>query len=150
MRLLVIALATAGGVGFAPVASGTFGTLVAIPLVVALASLRQRSALWHTVAVAAVVAVAIWSAGRAEEVFGGHDHSYIVIDEVAGMLIACCGNPRTWPWVLGLFLAFRAFDVLKPLGINRLQSLPGGFGVVVDDLLAGVYASLLGQLRHLV
>ena len=66
------------------------------------------------------------------------------------MLIACVGNPRTLPWVLGLCLAFRVFDVVKPLGINRLQDLPGGFGVVVDDLLAGVYAGLLGQLRHLV
>ena len=65
------------------------------------------------------------------------------------MLIACVGNPRTLPWVLGLFLAFRVFDVGKPLGINQLQSLPGGFGIVADDLLAGVYVSLLGQLRHL-
>ena len=69
---------------------------------------------------------------------------------VAGMLLACCGNPRTWPWIVGLFLAFRVFDVLKPLGINKLQDLPGGVGVVADDLLAGLYASLLGQLRHLV
>jgi phosphatidylglycerophosphatase A len=52
--------------------------------------------------------------------------------------------------VLGLFLAFRFFDVVKPLGINRLQALPGGLGVVADDLLAGLYAGLLGQLRHLV
>jgi phosphatidylglycerophosphatase A len=66
------------------------------------------------------------------------------------MLIACLGQPRTLPWVLGLFLAFRVFDVVKPLGIDRLQALPGGFGVVVDDLLAGVYVGLLGQLRHFV
>ncbi len=78
------------------------------------------------------------------------DPTAIVIDEVAGMLIACYGNPRTLPWVLGLFLAFRVFDVVKPLGINKLQDLPGGLGVVADDLLAGIYVSLLGQLRHLV
>jgi phosphatidylglycerophosphatase A len=66
------------------------------------------------------------------------------------MLLACYGHPRTLPWVLGLFLAFRVFDVLKPLGIDKLQALPGGVGVVADDLLAGAYASLLGQLRHLV
>jgi phosphatidylglycerophosphatase A len=99
---------------------------------------------------AVVAVVGAWAAGQEERRAGAHDPPTIVVDEVAGMLIACCGNPRTWPWVLGLFLAFRAFDVLKPLGINRLQELPGGVGVVADDLLAGLYASLLGQLRHLV
>ena len=67
-----------------------------------------------------------WAAGREEARLGAKDPRAIVIDEVAGMLIACCGNPRTLPWVLGLFVAFRVFDVLKPLGINKLQDLPGG------------------------
>ena len=97
-----------------------------------------------------VSVVGIWAAGREEARVGTKDPGSIVVDEVAGMLIACAGNPRTLPWMLGLFLAFRALDVLKPLGINRVQELPGGFGVVVDDLLAGLYVSLLGQLRHLV
>jgi phosphatidylglycerophosphatase A len=102
------------------------------------------------VATAIVSIVGIWAAGREESRLGKKDPTAIVIDEVAGMLIACCGNPRTLPWVLGLFLAFRVFDVVKPLGINKLQDLPGGVGVVADDLLAGIYVSLLGQLRHLV
>jgi phosphatidylglycerophosphatase A len=102
------------------------------------------------VATAAVAAIGIWASGREEDRLGTKDPGAIVIDEVAGMLLACCGNPRSWPWVLGLFLAFRFFDVVKPLGINRLQALPGGLGVVADDLLAGLYAGLLGQLRHLV
>jgi phosphatidylglycerophosphatase A len=91
-----------------------------------------------------------WAAGREEERIGAKDPRAIVIDEVAGMLISCCANPRTLPWILGLFLAFRAFDVVKPLGVNKLQDLPGGIGVMADDVLAGVYVSLLGQLRHLV
>ena len=94
--------------------------------------------------------IGIWAAGREEARIGTKDPRPIVIDEVAGMLIACCGHPRTLRWVLGLFLAFRVFDVVKPLGINKLQDLPGGLGVVADDLLAGIYVSLLGQLRHLV
>ena len=101
-------------------------------------------------ATAIVSVVGIWAAGREEARLGTKDPTAIVIDEVAGMLIACYGHPRTLPWVLGLFLAFRVFDVVKPLGINKLQDLPGGLGVVADDLLAGIYVSLLGQLRHLV
>ena len=99
---------------------------------------------------AVVAAVGAWAAGREEARVGAMDPPVIVIDEVAGMLIACCGHPRTLGWALGLFLAFRVFDVMKPLGIAQLQALPGGFGVVVDDLVAGVYANLLGHLRHLV
>ena len=94
--------------------------------------------------------VGIWAAGREEDRVGAKDPRPIVIDEVAGMLLACYGHPRTFLWVFGLFLAFRVFDVVKPLGIGKLQALPGGVGVVADDLLAGAYASLLGQLRHLV
>jgi phosphatidylglycerophosphatase A len=99
---------------------------------------------------AVVSVIGIWAAGREEERLGTRDPRVIVIDEVAGMLVACWGHPRTLPWVLGLCLAFRFFDVVKPLGIDRLQALPGGLGVVADDLLAGVYVSLLAQLRHLV
>jgi phosphatidylglycerophosphatase A len=100
---------------------------------------------------AAIVTIAgTWAAGREEERLSAKDPRAIVIDEVAGMLISCCANPRTLPWVMGLFVAFRAFDVVKPLGINKLQDLPGGFGIMADDVLAGIYVSLLGQLRHLV
>jgi phosphatidylglycerophosphatase A len=94
--------------------------------------------------------VGVWASGREEERTGAKDPRAIVVDEVAGMLLACYGHPRTLAWVLGLFVVFRVLDVVKPLGIARLQALPGGLGVVADDLLAGVYASLLGQLRHLV
>jgi phosphatidylglycerophosphatase A len=139
-------IATAGGLGYAPVAPGT---VTSLPIALAVWWLRPGDvALLGATAV--VAGLGIWAAGREEARVGTKDPRAIVIDEVAGMLIACCGHPRTLPWVLGLFLVFRAFDVLKPLGINRLQTLPGGLGVVVDDLLAGVYASLLGQLRHLV
>jgi phosphatidylglycerophosphatase A len=139
-------IATVGGLGYAPVAPGTVASLPVALVVWWL----QPSDLVLLAATVAVSVVGIWAAGREEARVGTKDPNSIVVDEVAGMLIACVGNPRTLPWVLGLCLAFRVFDVLKPLGINRLQDLPGGFGVVVDDLLAGVYVSLLGQLRHLV
>jgi len=139
-------IATVGGLGYAPVAPGTVASLPVALLVWWL----QPSDLALLAVTVAVSVVGIWAAGREEARVGTKDPNSIVIDEVAGMLIACAGNPRTLPWVLGLCLAFRVFDVLKPLGIDRLQDLPGGYGVVVDDLLAGVYVSLLGQLRHLV
>jgi phosphatidylglycerophosphatase A len=99
---------------------------------------------------AALIAVAgIWAAGRTEDRLGETDPSEIVVHEVAGMLIACAGHPRTVPWVLGAFLVFRAFDIGMPLGIRQLPELPGGLGVVADDMLAGVYRSLLGHLLRL-
>lgn len=139
-------IATAGGLGYAPIAPGTVASLP-VALLVWWFHPGDRALLGLTVVVSVV---GIWASGREEARVGTKDPGSIVIDEVAGMLIACYGSPRTLPWVLGLCFAFRVFDVLKPLGIKRLQDLPGGFGVVVDDLLAGVYVSLLGQLRHLV
>jgi phosphatidylglycerophosphatase A len=139
-------IATTGGLGYSPFAPGT---VTSLPIALAVWWLRPGDAAL-LVATAAVTVAGIWAAGREEARIGTKDPPVIVIDEVAGMLIACYGHPRTLPWVLGLFLAFRVFDVWKPLGIHRLQALPGGFGVVVDDLLAGIYVNLLGQLRHLV
>jgi phosphatidylglycerophosphatase A len=138
-------IATAGGLGYAPVAPGT---VTSLPVALAVWWVAPGDAAL-LVATAAVAVVGMWAAGREEDRVGARDPRVIVIDEVAGMLLACYGHPRTLPWVLGLFLAFRVFDVWKPLGIDRLQALPGGVGVVADDLLAGAYASLLGQLRHL-
>jgi phosphatidylglycerophosphatase A len=138
-------IATAGGLGYAPVAPGTIASLPPALVVWWLApgDLALLSA------AALVTLVGIWASDREARRVGEKDPRCIVIDEVAGMLVACCGNPRGWAWVLGLFLLFRIFDVWKPLGINQLQALPGGLGVVLDDVLAGVYASLLGQVRHL-
>jgi phosphatidylglycerophosphatase A len=139
-------IATAGGLGYAPLAPGT---VACVPVALGVWWLAPGDVAL-LVATGAVAVVGAWAAGREEHRVGAKDPGTIVVDEVAGMLIACCGHPRTLPWVLGLFLAFRVFDVVKPFGIDRLQDLPGGVGVVADDLAAGVYVSLLGQLRHLV
>jgi phosphatidylglycerophosphatase A len=138
-------IATAGGLGYVPLAPGT---VTCVPVALAVWWLQPSDAAL-LVATAVVSAVGVWAAGQEERRVAAKDPRAIVVDEVAGMLLACCGNPRTLPWVVGLFLAFRLFDVVKPLGVDRLQDLPGGVGVVADDLLAGLYASLLGQLRHL-
>jgi phosphatidylglycerophosphatase A len=145
-RTLAVVLATAGGVGYSPVAPGTCGSLVALPLLPALASLRERSLLAYLVVLAAVVAGAIWSAGRAEGVFG-HDSGRIVVDEVAGMVVAGLFLPGTWLAAALGFAAFRLFDILKPPPAGRIdRGFPGGLGVVGDDLVAGVYAGIAARL----
>lgn len=134
---LAKAIATALGAGYSPLAPGTCGTLVTIPLAWALAGL----ALWPYLAVVVVVTgVGIWAAERADKAWGTHDSGRIVIDEVAGYLVtmALVSRGHWVPLVVG-FVVFRALDILKPPPIRWLdENLPGGFGVVIDDVAAGV------------
>jgi phosphatidylglycerophosphatase A len=101
------------------------------------------------VAALAVTVAGIWAGGREARRIGVEDPRSVVVDEVAGMLVALVGQPRTLPWVLGLFLAFRVMDVWKPFPIDHLQRLPGGLGIVSDDLLAGAVANGLGRVARL-
>jgi phosphatidylglycerophosphatase A len=147
VRVLVIVLATVGGVGYAPVASGTVGSLVALPLVPWIARVRSES--WPTgVALVVVLSLlAIWAAGRAEVVFGGADHRRIVIDEVAGMAVGALVVPATWLAAALLFVTFRILDVVKPYPAGAIdRHAHGGLGVVGDDLVAGLYAGLVTRL----
>lgn len=147
MRLLVLLLATVGGVGYVPVAPGTAGSLVAMPLLPFLAGLRSRAPLAGWLAVAGVIATALWAADRADRVFPGHDHGRIVIDEVAGMVVAGLFVPGTWGAAALVFVLFRIFDVVKPWPAGLIdRRVPMGIGVVGDDLVAGVYAGAGAQL----
>jgi phosphatidylglycerophosphatase A len=139
-------VATCGGLGYAPVAPGT---VTSLPVALAVWWLAPREG-WLLAAVLLVTALGIWAAGREETRVGAHDPTSIVVDEAAGMLVALVGQPRALAPVLALFVLFRLFDVWKPYPINRLQDLPGGWGIVADDLLAGVYANLVGVLVRLV
>lgn len=85
------------------------------------------------------------SAGRVEEIWG-KDHNRVVIDEVAGMCITLLFVPLKWQYTLIGLIFFRFFDILKPLGIRKLEELPGGWGVMADDILAGIYANVILQL----
>ena len=147
MRLLALALATVGGVGYAPLAPGTVGSLVAIPLLPALAELRSRSLAGYAAALLGLIAVAVWAAGRAEIELESHDDAHIVIDEVAGLVVAGIFLPGTWSAAFVAFLSFRVFDVVKPFPARTIdRRVRGGVGVVGDDLVAGVYAGLLARL----
>ena len=147
MRRIAVAIATVAGVGRFPFAPGTAGSLVAVPLLPALANLRGGSPLTYAVVVLAVVLTGIWAAGVAEDVLGGADHSRIVIDEVSGMIMAGIFLPGTWVAAGLAFVLFRILDVLKPFPAGLIDGrVHGGLGVVGDDLVAGVYAGLLGRL----
>ena len=139
MTRVALAIATALGAGYLPIAPGTFGSAVGLLLWLALPHL-----LWVQVFAIVVVTVAgIWSANVAERHFGRRDPGQVVVDEVAGMMITLVLIPQAagW-WLVVAFLLFRAADIVKPFPVNRLEALPGGLGIMADDLLAGVYANL--------
>jgi phosphatidylglycerophosphatase A len=92
-----------------------------------------------------VIALGIWSGNMVEPIWG-KDHGRVVIDEVAGMFISLLFVPVTIPYIIIAFILFRFFDILKPLFIKQMEKLPGGWGVMMDDILAGVYANIVLQL----
>jgi phosphatidylglycerophosphatase A len=133
-----IALATALGAGYIPIAPGTWGSAVGVLLWLLLPASTSLQAL----AIVVVVAAGVWSGGVAEGHFGRTDPGQVVIDEVAGMLVTLFLNPVGWLGVAGGFLLFRAADIVKPFPARRLEGLPGGLGIMADDVMAGIYANL--------
>jgi phosphatidylglycerophosphatase A len=137
-------VALAGGAGLAPFAPGTAGSAVGVLIFLGLGrlSLPLFALTWT-----ALFALSIWAADHAGRQFGVVDDGRIVIDEVVGQLVALAplaGGRATWPLLVTGFVAFRVFDVWKPGPVGRAErSLPGGFGVVMDDVLAGVMAGLV-------
>ena len=142
LRRFAIVLATGFGSGLAPVASGTFGTLVAIPLGWLLVWCLSGHPFVQLAVVAIAAAVAIWSAEIAAPRFGLKDPGEIVVDEMAGYLVAVLMLPAGWVTLAAAFVLFRLFDITKPPPCRWAEGLPGGLGIVADDLLAGLYANL--------
>jgi phosphatidylglycerophosphatase A len=152
---LAVIVATGGGAGFAPIAPGTWGSLVGLLITYGLiAAFKSNVALLQNLLIVVSVFLAwigIWAGTRAESVFGKKDSGQIVIDEVCGQVIAfvfiapfLAGLGERWRWwMIPGFLLFRAFDIFKPFPINGLQSLTGGVGVMMDDVIAGIYAAAL-------
>lgn len=137
--LFALAVATVFGIGYAPVAPGTFGS--AAGLVVW--ALLPHSAAAMGGAIIAIIAIGVWSGGVAERHFAATDPGPVVIDEVAGMLITLFMSPVSWLGAIGGFFLFRGFDILKPYPADRLERLPGGLGVMADDAMAAVYANIV-------
>ena len=103
------------------------------------------SSFWQVAVTLLIIVVGTWSAGQVEKEWG-KDSSKVVMDEVAGMAVTLLYVPHSiWYLLLGLVL-FRLFDILKPFGIRNLEKIPGGMGVMADDILSGVYAFVLVRL----
>jgi len=139
MQVLGVALATGFGVGYVPIAPGTFGSLLGL----ALWLLVPPSLLAQVAAVVVVFAIGAWSATETERRLNRTDPGPVVIDEVLGMWITMLAVPVSWSAALAGFLLFRVFDVIKPYPANRLEQLHGGVGIMADDAMAGVYANLV-------
>jgi phosphatidylglycerophosphatase A len=143
LRSLSSLLATFFGVGFIPIASGTFGSAAALPFGFVFVLLG-----WPVVAAASVAATAagVWACGEHAAKLGVGDPSECVLDEVAGQWIALLpialyGRPFDWaPYAVSFFL-FRLFDVLKLWPLSAAERLPGGYGIMADDVLAGLIAA---------
>ncbi len=157
---IAVFIATGFGAGFIPFGPGTWGSVVGVLIAYGLiVGFGADVLLLQNVLIAAGVvsgALGIWAGHRAETIFEHKDASQIVIDEVCGQLISfvfiapylarLCPHgrcPQLYLWLLVGFALFRAFDIFKPYPINRLQDLSGGFGVMMDDVLAGIYAAVL-------
>ena len=132
-------LAFGFGAGCSPRAPGTMGTLVAVAIYLPLASLD-----WFTylLVVVAISAFGVWLCGRAAAELGVHDHPGIVWDEIAGYLVTMIAAPAGWAWLVVGFVLFRLFDIWKPWPIGWLdRHVHGGAGIMLDDLLAGLFAA---------
>ena len=163
---LALAVSTCG-VGYFPIAPGTMGSLVGVGLYLSLWAasssvletnvFARRLTLLHLwtpqmafmlVVIFLVTMAGIWAATRAERLFRKEDPSEVVVDEVAGQMIALLSGPfwlHTWWSILTAFLLFRAFDIWKPYPIRKLEDLETGLGIMADDLAAGAYALIVNS-----
>jgi phosphatidylglycerophosphatase A len=127
------------GAGLAPVAPGTFGTLIAVP---AWWLVSGWPPVWQAGLILVMFVLGIPLCGYSARRLGVHDHPGIVWDEVVGYFVTMLAAPAGWSWMIVGFVAFRAFDILKPWPIRVLdRRLRGGFGIMVDDVAAGVAAA---------
>jgi phosphatidylglycerophosphatase A len=139
-KFLITALATGMGLGYLPLIPGTFGTLAGIPI-----CLLLNLGGWVVYALGSILLIVagVWIAAQAEDIFGVHDSRRVVVDEICGFLVTMA---FVVPGVLTIaigFIAFRFFDIVKPFPVGYLdKNVPGGWGVMLDDIAAGVYANV--------
>lgn len=141
-------IATFFGAGFLRPAPGTWASAItaAAWFVVSRALAVRTDWVFTSLAALAVVLIGIPACTKVESESGRRDPGFAVIDEVAGQLIALIGVPPQWKYLLASFILFRGFDIFKPPPLRRLERLPGGFGIMLDDVAAGVYVLVLVQI----
>jgi phosphatidylglycerophosphatase A len=144
---LILFLSSGTFLGYIPIASGTFGTLWGIPIAYWLSGYAFGLQILF---IGFATGAAVYLADRAEKIWGRKDPSQVVIDEIIGYLVTLAGLPFSWKTVVTGFFIFRVMDILKPFPIRKIdRSFPGGWGIVLDDVLAGVYGQLLLRLSLL-
>ncbi len=140
----VVMLALGLGAGLSPWAPGTAGTVVAAGLVVFLQAFSSHT---YLLVMAGVILSGGWVCGYAARALKVHDHPAIVYDEVAGFLVTMCLVPGGWTWLLAGFALFRFFDAVKPWPISWVdRQVHGGFGIMLDDIIAGLVSLAILQL----
>lgn len=129
--------------GRSPIAPGTAGTVVGVFLYLLMKDLASGP---YAGLCIFVLVLGIWAAGRAEVMLGGKDPGSVVIDEIAGYLVAMFLVPFGWGFVAAGFFVFRFFDIVKPWPLRRFEKLRGGPGIMLDDIGAGVYTNIVLQI----
>jgi len=136
------------GSGAMPFAPGTFGTLLAIPFYLLLQPLTLPI---YIAFVIIFIALSSWICDRVSRQIDVHDHPGMCLDEFAGFFVTMIAAPRGWPWILLGFLLFRLFDIWKPWPIHAIdEKIHGGFGMVLDDIVAGIFAMLIIQIVSMI
>lgn len=143
---LVLFFATGCYSGFSPGAPGTAGSAIGVALFWFLSPLSFSL---YVLTVIAFVFLSIWCAARASVIFQKKDPPQVVMDEIAGYLVTMAAVPLSWGYVIAGFILFRIMDILKPYPIRWIdQNVAGGYGIVLDDVLAGVYANIILQIAR--
>ncbi len=142
-RGAILFIAQGAYAGRFPVAPGTAGTLVGVLLYLGMESLAPG---WYLSLCVLIFLAGTWAAGRAEVMLGRTDSPSIVIDEISGYLVAMFMAPTSWGFIVAGFFLFRAFDIVKPWPLRRLENLHGGLGVMLDDIGAGIYTNIILQI----
>ena len=146
MALIHRLISTCLGIGYTPKGGGTIAAAVCcIAWYYAWAGGNEHFKTLQLGVTLGLFALGVWSANKVEAEWG-EDSYRVVIDEVAGMCLTLCFVPVRWPYIVAGLALFRFFDIAKPLGIRRMERLSGGWGVMMDDMLAGLYANLLLQI----
>lgn len=142
LNFAVKLIATGIGTGYCPIIPGTIGSLLGVVIFFLLLKLKLPPAGW-TLLLIILFFTGVAAAGRAEKLFSKKDCREIVIDEIAACILFLLFIPHTKWYIISAFIIFRVLDVAKPFPINDSQRLPGGWGIMVDDLIAGIYTALI-------
>lgn len=141
MKKVILAIGTGLGAGYLPLCPGTLGTLWGV-VIYGWIGILTTNLLWSIAVALGILFLGVWIGGECELFLKKKDHPAIVIDEVGGFLVGMIGIPLSLSFLALGFILFRVFDIVKPFRIDKLHRLPAGWGIVTDDLAAGVLTNL--------